>query len=303
MKMKTIQDIENNKSKIIKSINRFGFLPEHNYYHYLCKQTPYKRCIFFDFGRNRGVMSVFNKKNNVWYATNGILAPQNEIIDIFMKFADNVMAKKKSKKIVVEADESFKSDVFKRLKNSKYKASMNYSLYWPVYNVGKWDEKLGGKQWKKFRNIRNRFYNNLLIEVKDPRKSGKNTLKSILFSWLKRRHPRDRVDYSYYLNLIENNFKGFGMVRGISINKELCSISAGWEIPNSNDFYLGIGIFNYKHKDMGDFINLEDMIYLKKLGYRHIDLGGSDKAILNFKMKFKPEKIYKTCIFSIAMKK
>lgn len=301
--MKVCKDIAKCKSKIISSINRYGFLPEHNYHHYLCKQTANKRCIFFDFGKGKGVMAIFNIKSNVWYVANGILAPANEIADIFLKFADYALLKKKSKKISVEAGEDIKSEIVKCLEGSKYKVSMNYALYWPVYNVGEWDEKLSGKQWKKFRNIMNRFRNNFSIKVNDPKKTDKNALRSVLFSWLKRRHPRDRVDRSYYLNLIENNFRGFDMTRALSINNEICSISAGWKIPNSDDFYYGIGIFNYKYKDMGDFINLEDMMHLKKLGYKNIDLGGSDKAILNFKMKFKPEKIYKTCIFSVSRKK
>ena len=301
--MKIIQDVGKNREKIISSISKFGFLPEHNYYHFLCKQTKSKRCVFFDFGQKRGLMAVFNKNNSVFYVVNGILAPRGEMADIFLKFADYVFLKKKAKKISVEAGEDFKTEVFKKLKNSKYKASLNYSLHWPIFNLQGLDEKLKGRQWKKFRNIRNRFYNHSLIEVKDPRRIDKNILKSILFSWLKRRHPRDRVDYSYYLNVIDNKFEGFDMVRALEMDNEICSFSAGWKIPNSNDFYWSIGIFNYRHKDMGEFVNLDDFMFLKKRGYKKIDLGGSDKAILDFKKKFKPEKIYKTCIFSISRKK
>lgn len=301
--MKIYKDIKKHKSKIISSINKFGFLPEHNYYHCLYRQTPDKRCIFFDFGRGRGIMAIFNKKNKVWHATNGILAPKAEMPGIFLEFVDYALHKKNIKKISVEADEDFKAEIFRELRNSKYKISVNYALNWPVISLYKWDEKLSGKEWKKFRNIRNRFRNYLQIKVKDAKKIGKGALRSLLFSWLKRRHPRDRVDYSYYLNVINNNFKGFEMARALLINNELCSISAGWKIPNSDDFYCGIGIFNYKHRDMGDFVNLDDLMHLKKMGYKRVDLGGSDKAILHFKKKFKPEKIYKTFIFSIAKKK
>ena len=301
--MKIYKDVKKHKPKIIDSINKFGFLPEHNYYHCLYKQTPSKRCIFFDFGCGRGIIALFNKKNKVWYVTNGILAPKAEMPGIFLEFVDYVLHKKNVKKISVETGEDFKSEIFRKLKNSKYKTSMNYTLNWPVINLYKWDEKLSGKEWKKFRNIRNRFHNNLQIKVKDAKKIGNGTLRSLLFSWLKRRHPRDRVDYSYYLNIINSKFMGFAVTRALLINNELCSVSAGWKIPNSDVFYSGIGIFNYKHKDMGDFANLDDLMHLKKIGYRHVDLGGSDKAILYFKKKFKPEKIYKTCIFSISRKK
>ena len=301
--IKVYKDIRKCKSKIINSIRKFGFSPEHNYYHYLYKQTPHKRCIFLDFGQKKGVMAMLNRKNSVWSVVNGILAPPEDKSDVFMGFIDYALSRKKAKKVYVEARADLKSIIFKALKNSKYKASMNYTLYWPVYDIQKWDEKLSGRQWKKFRNIRNRFYNHSSIRARKPRKIDKNALEAILFSWLKRRHPRDSVDSSYYLNVIDNNFRGFDMARALSINGGLCSISAGWKIPNSDGFYLGIGIFNYRHKDMGDFVNLDDFMHLKKIGCKQIDLGGSDKAILHFKMKFKPEKIYKTCVFSVSRKK
>lgn len=301
--MRVYKDFRKHKPKIISSIKKFGFSPEHNYYHYLYKQTPYKRCIFFDFRQKRGLVGFYNKSNDVWHVINGILAPYEERLGIFIRFLDYALAKKKAKKVCAEFDKVFKSEIFNRLRNSKYKLSMNYILHWPVYDVKNFDEALKGRKWKKLRNIRNRFCNNLPAKAKNPKKIDKNTLRSILFSWLKRRHARDRVDFGYYLNLIDNNFKGFDMARGLSINNELCSISAGWKIPNSNDFYCGIGFFNYKYKDMGDFVNLDDLIHIKKMGYEHADLGGSDKSILRFKNKFKPEKIYKTYIFSVARRR
>ena len=300
--MKIYSNIKKYKSKIMDSIRKFGFSPEHNYYHNLYRQTPDKRCVFFDFGGKMGLMAMFKKKSNVWYISGEVLASEEERLNVLFKFLDYAVIKKKARKVSVEFSGKFKSAVLKKLKNSSYRASMNYLLYWPVYEVKKWDDKLSGKQWKKFRNIRNRFYNNSSVDVKNPRRIDKNTLKSILFAWLKRRHPRDMVDCTYYLNVINNKFKGFEIVRALSINDEICSFSAGWKIPNSNDFYCAIGIFNYKYKDMGEFVNLDDLIHIKKKGYSRVDLGGSDKAILQFKKKFRPEKIYKTYVFSISKK-
>lgn len=300
--MKVFKDIIKIKANILNSIKKFGFLPEHNYYHYLYRQAPQRRCAFFDFGQNKGLMTLWNQNTNVWNASCEVLAPEQERLELFFKFLDYVFIKEKAKKVSVEFSEESQLQVFEYLKNSKYKTSMNYELYWPVCNVKAWDAKLSGKDWKKFRNIRNRFYNSFKINVRDPRKIDKRILKEVLYTWLKRRHPRDRVDYRYYLNLIDNNLKGFDMARSLSLNGEICSISAGWKVPNSQNFYLGIGIFNYKYRDFGDFINLDDLLHLKKIGCSYVDLGGSDKAILRFKSKFKPEKIYKTRIFSISRK-
>ncbi len=301
--MRVCADAKRNKARIISSIRKFGYSPEHNYHHHLYRETPDKKFIFFDFGKRRGVLAIYNKKNNVWYLTSEILAPPDERLGIFLECIEYMLRKKKARKVSVEAGEEFKSKVFKRLKNSKYKLSACYILYWPVYNLKGWSLKLRGKQWKKLRNIRNRFYSRSNLKTLGPGGVSRDSLRKILKLWLKRRNSRDAVDKYYYLNIINNNFKGFDSSRVISIDGEPCSFSAGWQVPNSNIFYCGVGIFNYKHKDLGDFVNLDDLIYLKKAGYKCVDLGGSDKALLRFKKKLRPERIYKTYTFYISRKK
>lgn len=299
--MRIYNDIAKAKRKVTNSISKYGFCPDHNYYNYLYMQNANKKCAFFDFGQGKGIIAFFNKRNNAWRIINGVFAPKKEKLGIFLDFLNLIATEKKSRKVFVESTEDFKLEIFKRLKKS-HKLILNYSLYWPIYNLDALDEKLCGKQWKKMRNIRNRFQNNFKIEVKNPRRINKNILKHVLLSWKRNRYPRDRVDNTYYLNLIENNFKGFDVLRAISLNGEVCSFSGGWVMPNSNDFYYAIGIFNYKHKNIGDFINLDDLLYIKKLGYKYVDLGGSDTATISFKSKFNPVKIYKTYFFSISPK-
>lgn len=300
--MKIYNDIVRAKQKVIGAINKYGFSPEHNYYNYFYLQTTERKCLFFDFGRKRGIIAFHNKKNNIWRVINGIFAPPEERLDIFLKFLDWAIKEKKAKKIFVEASEDFKSEIFKKLRNF-CKLNVCYSLYWPIYNLDSLNEKLSGKHWKKLRNIKNRYYKSFKIKIKNPVRVKKSKLKNILFNWVKKRYPRDRANYAYYLNIIDNNFKGFNVKRAISLNGEVCSFSAGWKIPNSEVFYSGIGIFNYGYKDLGDFINLDDLLHLKKLGYKYVDLGGSEKALLYFKKKFSPVKIYKTYFFSISRKR
>lgn len=299
--MKIYNDIVRAKQKVINAINKYGICPDHNYYNYLYMQNANKKCTFFDFGHRKGIIALFNRKNDTWRVINGVFAPNKEKFDIFLTFLNWATSEKKSRRVFVESLEDFKSEIFKKLKNS-HKCNLNYSLYWPIYNLDDFDEQLSGKRWKKLRNIRNRFQNHFKIEAKNPKRVNKNILKNILFSWTKKRYPRDRVDNTYYLNIIKNNFKGFDVIRAISLNEEICSFSGGWLIPNSDNFYYAIGIFNYKYKNVGDFINLDDLFYIKKLGYKYVDLGGSEKALLHFKKKFKPIKIYKTYFFSISPK-
>src|SRR3989344_8810517 len=162
--MKIYDDIIKAKQKVTGAINKYGFSPDHNYCNYLYLQNTNKKCIFFDFGQSKGIIAFYNKKNNVWRVTNGVFAHPKEKLDIFLIFLNYIFKEKKSKKVFVEFSEDFKSEIFKKLKNL-YKFNVSYSLYWPIYNLDNLDEKLSGKQWKKLRNIRNRFYNHYKIEA------------------------------------------------------------------------------------------------------------------------------------------
>ena len=293
--MKLYSDIKTGKAVIINSIKKFGYLPEHNYYHHLYMENKNYRALFFSFSKNAGVIGGI--KGNVWYFTTEVLAPKNERTELFCKALDYALKKEKAKKVVVEAGEGFRKEILAKL-SSKYKiVSLNYSLYWPIYNLV--SQGLKGKKWKKLRNLRNGFYKNYKIEVKDAKSINKKYLSSILSLWVKRRAFNDRVDTNYYKNIIGNKFKGFGMANSILLNGVPCCISAGWKIPNSSSFYWAIGIHNYSHKNLGDFANLQDIIAAKNKGHSFVDLGGSLKNLLYSKMKLKPEKIYKTYVFSI----
>ncbi len=300
--MKIYEDLAKAKQKVTGAINKYGFSPDHNYYNYLYAQNAVKKAIFFDYGQSKGVVAFYNKKSNLWRVTNGVFANKKERLSILLNFLDWAFNEKKSRKVFAEFSEDFKSEIFNKFKNS-YKLNVSYFLEWPIYNLNEFDEKLGGKRWKKLRNIRNRFYNNYKVEVKNPKNINRNELKNVLLSWTKKRYPRDRIDARYYLNIIENKFEGFGVLRAISLNGEACSFSGGWMVPNSNIFYYAVGIFNYKYKDFGDFVNLDDLLYAKKLGHTYVDFGGcSDRASIMFKRKFNPIKIYKTYFFSISPK-
>jgi hypothetical protein len=166
--------------------------------------------------------------------------------------------------------------------------------------MSKFDPMLRGKEWKKIRNIRNRFYKQHKVKVVDTKKVPKEELRRILDDWLKRRNAHDRVEKHYYVNLIENNLKGVDMAKTLIVDGKPCSITAGWKIPNSNNYYSSIGILDYSYEGLGEVTNIEDLKRLKRENYDYVDFGGSDKVLLYFKKKFKPEKIYKTYIFSIV---
>ena len=298
-------DIKKYKQDIQKAIRRYGHCAEHNYYHYQYYEEDKEKNIFFRLEDNKGILTSYDEKNDIWYLfPSGILAPKEERFDILIRFLDYILKKKKAKKLCVEVDEDFRKGILKKFKNSKsYRAcSSPFILYWPLYNMSKFDSELRGKEWKKLRNIRNRFYKQHKVKVVDTKKVPKEELKKILDVWLKRRNAHDRVEKHYFVNLIENNLKGVDMAKTLVVDGKPCSITAGWKIPNSNNYYSHVGILDYSYEGLGEVTNIEDLKLLKRKNYDYVDFGGSDKVLLYFKKKFKPEKIYKTYIFSIVRK-
>ena len=301
--MKELRDTKKNKGVIERAIRKYGHCAEHNYYHYQYYECPKEKNIFFKLENGKGILSSHDEKNGIWNLfPSGILAPEEERFDILTELLNNALKKKKVQKLCVEVNEDFRREILKKLKNSSmYRAcSSPFILYWPLYNISRFNSKLKGKEWKKLRNVRNRFYKQHKVKVVDTNKIPKEELKRIVDSWLKRRNAHDRVERHYYANLIDNNLKGLDTAKTLIVDGKPCSITAGWKMPNSNNYYSSIGILNYSHDGLGEVTNIEDLKELKKRGYEYADFGGSDKALLYFKNKFRPEKIYKTYLFSIV---
>jgi|TARA_Y100000310_G_scaffold345431_1_gene464935 hypothetical protein len=301
--LKVISDVVKHQKKIKKGIKKYGHFAEHNYLHYLYNETRWDKNIFFDFGNGKCLLVQFDKDNNVWSLfPNGILAPESERLDLLLEATNYILKKQKAKKFVIEVSEDLKKKLLNKFKIKNSFRACNYTeiLYWPTYNMDLWNSRLKGSKWKKLRNIKNRFYKKNKVSVRNSKDIPKEKLKRILSSWLKKRKDNDRVDKDYYFNLIDNNFKGLDMAKTLCVNGKPRTITAGWKIPNSNNYYSSIGILDYSCPGLGEVANIDDLNRLKREGYDYVDFGGSDKVLLYFKKKFRPEKIYKTYTFSIV---
>jgi len=300
--LKLIHDVAKHQKKIKKSIKKYGHFAEHNYLHYLYNETKWDKNIFFDFNNDKIILAQFDKDSNIWSLfPNGILAPENERLDLLSEAMNYILKKQKAKKFVVEVSEDLRGKILDKFKiKNSFRACDPDILYWPMYNMGSWDPKLRGNKFKKLRNVRNRFYKRNGVSVKDSRDVPKEELNKILSIWMKKRDARDRVDKDYFFNLINNDFEGVDMAKTIYVNNKPCTITAGWKIPNSNNYYSSIGILDYSYPGLGEIANIDDLSRLKRKGFDYVDFGGSDKVLLYFKKKFRPEKIYKTYVFSIV---
>ena len=295
--MDKIIDILGNKGIISDSIRKYGHAPEHNfwYFHNLNKDN---KCLYFRFQNNKGIMAQIYK-NGSCEMISEVLSPNNEKLEIFEEFLDYIFSKMKLKKVFVFIPTDFKNRIEIMAQKNKYHLSKSRKYYSPIFNLKNFDEKLGGKLWKKIRNIRNGFYKKNKVEVIPSRNIKKKQLKNIVLQWNKNKKWEGKVDILMYLNFIENDFIGTKYARTLVVNGEPSTITAGWNIPNTNVSYSAIGIHNYKHKNLGEIANLDDLLYLKKTGYENANFGTSDKSLLAFKKKFIPESILESHYFSI----
>jgi len=289
-----------NSKKAKKIVRKYGFGPEHNFdYISWNNDENHKACCAVS-GKN-AILAVENLKSNYWEIENGIIAHETEQVDVLKEFLDSVFKKRKTKKVFVETSPELRARLLKEIK--KYKVGrVNFDLIWPVYYLPKWDHRLKGKDWKKVRNLINRLKSQHRVRVVDSREVDNDELKLLIKKWMKKRLADDHVNKSFYSNLVDTNFKGTKFCRSVIVDGEPCTITAGWKIPNSKDYYSAIGISNFKYEGLGEFANIDDLRNIKRNKFEYADFGGSDEDLLKFKKKFKPFKTYSTLCYSIMRK-
>ena len=301
MQPKLFFDTQKQKSRISAIIKKYGYGPEHNFYHYQALQEHDTKNIFVEFSKGMSILAQKDGRER-WWTLDEVLAPEEKRLEVFLDFAEFAFKKDKAWKIVTETTPEFRRKLIKNLKN-KYKIpKVRYSLYWPVFSLKQWNPKLEGKNWKKIRNLRNRLYKSHTIKIVDSRKVKKEKLIQLVMDWKKKRAYRDRVFLDRYLNMINAGFKSCNYCRTILVDGKPASISAGWKIPNSNDIYSSVGILNYSYDGIGEVAYVDELNFLKRNGYNEANFGGSDDAMLRFKRKFKPSRIYRTDVFAIINK-
>ncbi len=305
--MKFIEDVQDNAEMIENCISRYGSSPEHNYCHYRNLEECGAKNIFISFGNSRGILAQHFKSIGEWVMIGDVLAPENERLDLLFKAIESI-----SGKFVVEVSEGFRRKIVEKTSSNKcIAAEPRYALYWPVFDFSKWTgDKLEGGDWKKLRNIRNHFIKQNKVEIVDSSSISKERLKALIIEWAAMRSQmgvevdkrgNNKALCGRYLNMVESGFAGIKLAKSVLVNGEPCSITAGWEIPNSNKgYYSGVGIYNYKYDGLGEYANMEDLSMLKAKGYDLVDFGGSPKSLLNYKLKFRPTGIYKTYTFVIG---
>ncbi len=295
-------------------IRRFGRAPEHNHTYFLTAAEQDAKNIFLKTSDGYGILANYRESSGDVTMISEALAPRDRQVDVLQDALGFCFGKLGAKKLVIEQDDALKNETSAMLSGNGYKAlQTRYSLYWPVFDMEQWSgNELAGDAWKKLRNIRNRFHKEHSVEVVDSRAVDKDKLKHVVKSWVERRRllslGSDRKDsnlayYERYMKMIDLEFEDTTFAKTLVVDGIPSTITAGWEIPNSDRaYYSAIGISSYAFDGLGEAANLDDLCRLKKSGYKVVDFGGSPMPLLKFKLKFRPTAVYVTHTYAIVRK-
>jgi hypothetical protein len=301
-----MQFIKNPEKEIIlKSIEKYGYFPEHNINHYFDLKEEGAEPVLVLFGNGMSLLTYHYEESNYWWVVPEPLAPNEKQLEIMMQFLNQVFDQG-AEKVQFELNETLRLNLVKEInKQKKFRAIRPaYSLFWPIFHMKNWDHTLSGKKWKIIRNLQNFFLREYEPEiVTDINNISKEELNNLVKRWMKNRRATDRIDDEQYYNIIKGGFEGCDSVRVFTINGTPVSITAGWRIPNSNNYYSAIGILDYEYKGIGEAANIDDLTDLKKKGYEFVDFGGSCDGLFDFKLKFQPHYFYRTDFFSVVKQK
>ena len=265
--MDIIDDAKSGKKEIVNCIKKYGSVREHNYWFFYNQQTNYAKIFFLKF-QDKGVIAI-RYKSGIWELIGEVLAPEEKRLGLFNDFLDYVLLTKKDKKVFAFIPEKFFNGVNDMLQESdRYRITGTPDIYHtPVFNMKKWNENLEGKEWKKLRNIKNKFLRSHSIEFIPSKEVEKKKLMDVVLKWRKSRTKVEKTYYTQmYLNFIKNDFEGTDIARSVVVDGEARTITAGWKIPNSNNYYSAVGLYNHKYNGLGEVANIDDLTQIKKAG-------------------------------------
>lgn len=287
---------------IEQAIKNFGWAPEHNMEWFLVNAETSEKPVYSHWPDGSGLMTL--KADREWYTFSEPLAPRELAASRIREFTETVFNEYLTEEVIIETEESVKSEIEKSIPRVFSVEPADCTLIWPVVNLESLPGDLSGGGLKGLRNIRSRFYREYSIEVGEASEANKQDFYNIINTWSKNRTSKDEVWPQTYINLVNNNFLGTQRAAIFVINNKPVGFVAGWEIPNKPGyFYNGVVIHDYSFRDLGLFMYVENILEVKKLGYKYFDLGGVEEGgPLEFKRRFKPEYEYQTQIFSVAKK-
>jgi len=303
--MSEIIKITSENINSIKSIvDKYSSCAEHNIYLFLNSSSKGDINVFFKEGEC-GILAHYTELDT-WKIFSEPLAPEDLKCDLIFNFLNYINGEFNlpGKKVIIEDIKlPLRKEILKRMKYSnKYRCSrLNYSLSWPVFDMSVWNgDLMQGGDWKDIRYYWHKFFKEHRVEFKTAAEVDKQEMINLVHEWKKQRTTGDRASIDIYTNMINSNFEGFDNTRIMCVDGRVCAITAGYKLANQNYYYSAIGIYNRAFDRIGEIANMDDLIKLKKEGYKLVDFGGSFGKLKDFKKKFRATNYYDTYVFSIV---
>ena len=294
-----------------EAIQKYGYAPEHNLDWYLfcggeyetSRPTAVKKEINI-FARLRNGCGLLTKKDkgDIYSVFSEPLAPPKQRGIVLKEYIAYVFKQLGAKKVVLDLRAETRKQLIPLLPvyARALKPSTAYSLTYPVLNLAAFDFSLSGRTNKLLRHTKHKFFREHAVEIIDARTMHPRNLFPIVDKWKRLRRAGGRAACERYYNLIASRFRGAERARVFVVDDHPVGLWAGWPIPNSSFYYLGVVLHNYAVPSVGVLLYLDALADLRGSAYTHVDLGGGDKRITDFKNQFHPETHYATYSFSIV---
>lgn len=311
--MEIVQNPELHAEEIKQCISKFGYSPEHNYYYFIAGAEQGGKCLFLKTRDGYGALANYREQIGELKILAEMLAPPEKQIEVLKELLVDSFKELPVRKFVIEQDSNLMQRSKLEIKKLGFRPlKPRYVLYWPVFDMQKWDPGLQGSVWKNLRNLKNRFYKENQVKVQDSHELGVPALIAIVERWIQRRQllgmefnrKDSNVIYSeQYINLIKLGLENLKLAKSLVVNGVPRTITAGWEVPNVEGYYYSsVGICDYSCEGIFEAANIDDLCRLKELGYRYVDFGASPMPLLKFKLKFKPSFVHITHTYAIEKK-
>ena len=306
-------DAKKNETRLLieRAIRSWGYAAEHNYFWYRYCGGEYEsskpiaakpaKNIYVHFEKGFGLLTK-EDEGNIYSVFSEPLAPMESRGVVLNEYLEYIFTRASAKKAVLDLEKETRHELIKTLslRLLARAPSRAYSLTSPMVNMKTLDLSLSGRRSRDVRHTRNKFLREHRVQIKDARELSPDDLFGVVDRWKKSRNARGRAACERYYNVIAAGFEGVQLPRAFFADDRLIGFTAGWSIPNSSAYYLGIILHDYSLLPAGVMLYLDALEELKKMPYTHVDLGGGDKAITDFKNQFQPESWYSTYSFSVV---
>jgi len=105
-----VENIEDERKLIEKTIQNYGNDPEQNYGYFLSHDTETDRCVYIRNGKY-GIQTTYDAKTKEWVMISTPIAPKEKQTDLLYDALDFLSRKKILKKVVAEFDEVRRKEV------------------------------------------------------------------------------------------------------------------------------------------------------------------------------------------------